>query len=94
MSAPGRLLVAVVAGEKGKEPGRERRGVGAEPPEGGGLRAEARLGGQPALAPREGKKCFGLPLGVKSTVKCGRSMLAGGCGGCHGACLVLTEGCW
>lgn len=43
VSAPGRLLVAVVAGEKGKEgkePGRERRGAGAEPPEGGGLRAE------------------------------------------------------
>lgn len=45
MSDPGRLLVAVVAGEKGKEPGRERRGAGAEPPEGGGLRAEARPGG-------------------------------------------------
>lgn len=40
VSAPGRLLVAGEKGKEGKEPGSERRGAGAEPPEGGGLRAE------------------------------------------------------
>lgn len=61
MSAPGRLLVAVVAGEKGKEPGRERRGAGAEPPEGGGLRAEARPGGSRLWLPVRAINASGCP---------------------------------